>query len=180
MAFRVHLTVLRLKVLVNIINHIFLQRMTQEDAKTGVASQGKLEAELTGLTLQLLTLSQDLVTAKLRLETLTKQGWLLLAKARYVSTGGVSMTQVPTSDMVARVRVERSECSVTDNSVRYHHHNIVTDTEPSSPDNEGVRRRTKEQEQESDKVTPSKSKDPLKWFGLLSPPALKQSQVEMK
>ena len=151
--------------------------MTLDEDKTDVASQSKLETELTGLTLQLLTLGQDLVTAKLRLETLTKQGWLLLAKARYVSTGGVSVTQVPTTDMVASVRVERSECSVMDNSVRYHHHNIVTDTEMSPPDNEGVRRRTKEQEQENTKVTPSKSKDPLKWFGILSPPSLKQSQV---
>ena len=86
------------------------------------------------------------------------------------------MTQVPSTDMVASVRVERSECSVLDNSVRYHHHNIVTDS-VSTPDNEGVRRRTKEQDQEDTKVTPSKSKDPLKWFGFLSPPALKQSQV---
>ena len=62
---------------------------------TGTADKvADLHSELTSLAVQLLTLSQDLVTAKLRLETLTKGGWILLAKARYVSHGGVSITQV--------------------------------------------------------------------------------------
>ena len=48
-------------------------------------SDTDLNQELTHLTLQLLTLSQQLVTSKLRLEDVTKTGWMLMAKARFVS-----------------------------------------------------------------------------------------------
>ena len=125
--------------------------------------------------------SVDLLVPELREHDATGTHTLLLRDLLVAQGAGPVriVTQVPTTDMVASVRVERSECSVMDNSVRYHHHNIVTDTPPVSPtDNEGVRRRTKEQE--NSKVTPSKSKDPLKWFGILSPPSLKRSQVRGK
>ena len=49
----------------------------------------ELEREMTDLTVQLLSLSQDLITAKLRLQSATRSGWILLAKARYVGGGGV-------------------------------------------------------------------------------------------
>ena len=42
----------------------------------------ELDRELVTLTVKLLSLSQDLITAKLRLETVTKAGWMALAKAR--------------------------------------------------------------------------------------------------
>ena len=78
----------------------------------------ELEAEMTNLTVELLSLSQDLITAKLRLEAAAKSGWILLAKARYVSQGGggagLSISQVPASEgdrqMVAGVRVNTKEC----------------------------------------------------------------------
>ena len=74
-----------------------------------------LEAEMTNLTVELLSLSQDLVTAKLRLEAAAKSGWILLAKARYVSPGGgVTISQVPSTEgdkqMVAGVRIQTKEC----------------------------------------------------------------------
>ena len=74
-----------------------------------------LETELSELSLQLLCLSQDLVTAKLRLESAARAGWILLAKARYVSQGGgMTISQVPSSEgdrkMVAAVRVDTREC----------------------------------------------------------------------
>ena len=47
--------------------------------------RGELDRELVTLTVKLLSLSQDLITAKLRLETVTKAGWMALAKARYVN-----------------------------------------------------------------------------------------------
>ena len=47
-------------------------------------SDTDLNQELTHLTLQLLSLSQQLVTSKLRLEDVTKTGWMLMAKARFV------------------------------------------------------------------------------------------------
>ena len=45
----------------------------------------ELDRELVTLTVKLLSLSQELITAKLRLETVTKSGWMALAKARCVS-----------------------------------------------------------------------------------------------
>ena len=45
----------------------------------------ELDRELVTLTVKLLSLSQDLITTNLRLETVTKTGWMDLAKARCVS-----------------------------------------------------------------------------------------------
>ena len=75
----------------------------------------ELEAEMTNLTVELLSLSQDLITAKLRLEAAAKTGWILLAKARYVrGGGGLDISQVPSTEgdrqMVAGVRVNTKEC----------------------------------------------------------------------
>ena len=75
----------------------------------------ELEGEMTNLTVELLSLSQDLITAKLRLEAAAKTGWILMAKARYVSqAGGVNISQVPSSEgdrkMVAGVRIHTKEC----------------------------------------------------------------------
>ena len=42
----------------------------------------ELDQELVTLTVKLLSLSQELITTKLRLETITKAGWMALAKAR--------------------------------------------------------------------------------------------------
>ena len=42
----------------------------------------ELDRELVTLTVKLLSLSQELITTKLRLETITKAGWMALAKAR--------------------------------------------------------------------------------------------------
>ena len=51
----------------------------------------ELDRELVTLTVKLLSLSQDLITAKLRLETVTKAGWMALAKARCVSQSQASI-----------------------------------------------------------------------------------------
>ena len=82
---------------------------------TSAEETSELEAEMTNLTVALLSLSQDLITAKLRLEAAAKTGWILLAKARYVSRGGgMTISQVPSSQgdrkMVAAVRVDSREC----------------------------------------------------------------------
>ena len=45
----------------------------------------ELDRELVTLTVKLLSLSQDHITAKLRLETVTKMGWMALTEARCVS-----------------------------------------------------------------------------------------------
>ena len=88
--------------------------------------------------------------------------------------------QVPSSDVEASVHVAREECSVENNKVRYHHHSIVTDDNDDASD-EGVKNRKKADHTDDETVTPvKKSRDPLRWFGILSPPALKQSQTSFK
>ena len=51
----------------------------------------ELDRELVTLTVKLLSLSQDLITTKLRLETVTKAGWMALAKARCVNQSQASI-----------------------------------------------------------------------------------------
>ena len=68
--------------------------------------------------------------------------------------------------------------------MRYFHHNLL---EPgNSPDEEdqgdGLKQRggkTGEKEDSGGSRSPDQS-DPLKWFGLLTPPALRQSQASFK
>ena len=96
-------------------------------------------------------------------------------------------TQVPTEHMTSTVLVTNEEC-VQDNSVRYYHHNIVTagDQVPGDQDQSTRHRRGKEtsdnddNSDNTDKKVSSAKKDPLKWFGVLSPPSLRQSQVKFK
>ena len=59
-------------------------------------SASELDRELTELTVRLLSLGQDLVTAKLRLEAAARAGWIAMARARYGSplgSEGVSMAR---------------------------------------------------------------------------------------
>jgi len=142
-----------------------------------------LEMEMTSLTIQLLTLTQDLVTAKLRMETTAKSGWILLAKARYVSPGGpssISKLQLPSTDsereVVATKRVLTEECMQGNTKVRYFHHCFE---EAVQATDSGVKQRKnveKKEAVETEKLV-TKQQEPLKWFGLLPPPALKQSQA---
>lgn len=83
-----------------------------------------INTELDALSLQLLTLSQELVTKKLVLEQWTKQGYLAMAQARNAMGGphSVSQMQYPTTDIEATVTTAREECvrtpSDTTGSVR--------------------------------------------------------------
>ena len=99
---------------------------------------------------------------------------------RYVSPGGsaaISMSRVPGEEMTAGVRTEVREC-LGEARVRYHHISILS--QEIVGEQEGVKQRRGKEvsgaEEDHEKKTPVKSKDPLKWFGVLSPPSLKQSQ----
>ena len=135
------------------------------------------------LTVQLLTLSQNLINAKLKLENVSKNGWIMMAKTRYVNGGvsSVSMAQVPSDDIVPTIRLHSRECA-QENQVRYHHFNIADEdcSEIVHEDKkEGLRLRkgdhSDDKVSEYDLMKP-KARDPLKWFGVLSPPSLRQSQ----
>merc|ERR1711942_578157 len=149
-----------------------------------------MELELTSLTLQLLTLTQDLVNAKLRMEDTAKFGWILLAKARYVSPGGptsISKLQLPSEEsdkeVVASKRVVTKECIQEGTMVRYFHHSFedkavhpVAVFDCAS----GVKQRKNAEKKEATEVITDtkKQQNPLKWFGMLTPPALKQAQSQ--
>ena len=143
-----------------------------------------LETELSELSLQLLSLSQDLVTAKLRLESAARAGWILLAKARYVR-GGVSMDQVPAgegeTEMVARVRLETREC-LQDNKVRYFHHSLLEEgQDEGDEEDDGLKQRGADGTRRRDgRKRDLNTSEPLKWFGILTPPTLRQSQENFK
>ena len=91
-----------------------------DSALTSEAINGELDA----LSLQLLTLSQELVTKKLVLEQWTKEGYLAMAQARNAMGGphSVSQMQYPTTDIEASVTTVSEECvrapSDTTGSVR--------------------------------------------------------------
>ena len=71
--------------------------------------------------------------------------------------------------------------------VRYFHHSLVTEEDSKNADkgNSGLKQRKTNNKgdltdeghggEEPEKLT--RSGDPIKWFGVLSPPALRQSQV---
>ena len=95
------------------------------------------------------------------------------------------ITKVPTDHMTSAVLVTDEE-SVQDNNVRYYHHNIVTAADQVTGDqDQGARHRrgketsdTDDNTDNTDKKVSSAKIDPLKWFGVLSPPSLRQSQVK--
>ena len=63
-------------------------------------SASELDRELTELTVRLLSLGQDLVTAKLRLEAAARAGWIAMARARYGSPFGAEI-DVEVASLVA-------------------------------------------------------------------------------
>ena len=101
---------------------------------------------------------------------------------RYVTPGGgaaISVSRVPGDKMEAGVRTEVREC-LGEDRVRYHHISLVTRNQVQDQE-QGVKQRRGRPEpgdqEEKGKITPVRCKDPIKWFGVLSPPSLKQSQV---
>jgi len=146
-----------------------------------------MDLELTSLTLQLLTLAQDLVNAKLKMEDNAKSGWILMAKARYVSPGGptsISKLQLPSEEsdkeVVASKKVITEECIQEGTKVRYFHHSFEEKPAPLPvPDSCVKQRKNVEKKNVTGDNTDNaatKQQNPLKWFGVLTPPALKQAQ----
>merc|ERR1712130_44888 len=113
-------------------------------------------------------MGQDLINTKLKLENVSKNGWIMMAKTRYVNGGvsSVSVSQVPRDDIVSTIRLHSREYA-QENDVRYHHFNIAGDIEAENVHEEeeyGVRLRkgVKDGEIVSEKKpTKLKTKDPI-------------------
>jgi len=163
---------------------------TTEDAS--LLDNEAIDEELGDLAVDILLLSQELINTKMKLESLAKNGWMEMAKARYImGPNSVSSLQLPSVEQEkpvrAKVRSHLDQCIRSDGHVRYNYFSLAVDGQRSTVDMpDGVRhRRTTDPDQQkqqhspgttADAVDNSKTEDPIRWFGMLPPAPLKQSQ----
>jgi len=114
------------------------------------------DAELSDIGVDLLVLAQQLVDAKVRLEQMTKNGWMDMAKARYImGSTSISALQLPQADdsetIIEPVRtVDKEECIRIENGVKYsnytlnHHAGQGTPAQTATNENTGLRQRKQE------------------------------------
>lgn len=147
------------------------------------------ETTLDNLTIKILELTQDLVQTKIHMEKYTKEGHFLLAKARY-SMGGASVSrlQLPcenADDFEANFKVYLQRDAINELDVKHGlFHHYVVNSQSKSESVEGVKKRKDPPSSltscNNPKVDDLDQKrlnhNPLRWFGLLTPPVLKQSQ----
>ena len=154
------------------------------------ASEDNIHAELDDVTMHLLILSQDLIKAKLALEQQTKSGFLGLAQSRK-SMGGpssVSHLQIPSEesdDFVARFKTTREGQKSDEGDLDFNYFSLedknVQDVVEDLDSKLGIQNRKNNDEESKDKdVNPAEDKkvgkDPIKWFGVLVPSMLRQTQ----
>ena len=154
------------------------------------ASEDNIHAELDDITMHLLILSQDLIEAKLALEQQTKSGFLGLAQSRK-SMGGpssVSHLQIPSEesdDFVARFKTAREVQKSDKGDLDFDYFSLedknVQDVVEDLDSKLGIQNRKNNDEESKDKdVNPAEDKkvgkDPIKWFGVLVPSMLRQTQ----
>ena len=131
------------------------------------------------LALQLLALCQNLVDTKLLLETFMKEGFITLAQSRY-SMGGpstVSCLQLPTEEwepFEAQKRVILSECMRQEIGFRFNY--LSLDVDQPKVKNLGSELIHRNSSKEKVKEPLTAKRDPLKWFGVLLPNSMRQSQ----
>jgi hypothetical protein len=143
------------------------------------------------LAMQLLILCQNLVDTKLILEQHLKEGFIGLAQSRY-SMGGpasVSALQLPNQDwqpFEAEAKVVKNECLRQDINVRFNYLSLeVKDQAIEGLDSTLVQRKKKKAANEEEAVVEAaaavvKKTDPIKWFGVLVPMTLRQSQTQFR
>ena len=154
------------------------------------ASEDNIHAELDDITIHLLILSQDLIKAKLALEQQTKSGFLGLAQSRK-SMGGpssVSHLQIPSEesdDFVARFKTARASQKSDKGDSDFNYFSLedknVQDVVEDLDSKLGIQNRKNNDEESKDKdvnpaVDKKVGKDPIKWFGVLVPSMLRQTQ----
>ena len=149
--------------------------------------------ELDSLSYQLLVLSQDLIQVKLQLEEQSKLGFIGLAQSRKLMGGSnsVSHLQIPSedsTDFIARFKTKKEEqkCYSGDATFDYfslQDGNIDQLVEELDSDLVLNQRKTQDDTEETEAISCNKkknlpeAKDPIKWFGVLVPNSLRQTQV---
>jgi len=166
--------------------------MPTENAEEGMDcfDEEAIDQELGELAVDILLLSQELINTKLKLEDLARNGWVEMARARYhLGPNSVSSLQLPTVDQEkpvrAQVKTHLDQCIRSDGHVRYNYLSLAIDGQRSSTDiPDGVRlRKTTDaaktavvESSPEDPVDNKKTEDPIRWFAMLPPSPLKQSQ----
>ena len=148
-----------------------------------VMTENEINEELDELALEYLLLNQNLIDTKLMLEQLMKEGFMGLAQSRYTMgrSSSISCLQLPNEEWEpfdANLKVKRSECMRQEINVKFNYLSLDYDAEPNvveNLDSQLVNRKKSKTEKEITKTSVGK-KDPLKWFGVLLPNTLKQSQ----
>ena len=148
-----------------------------------VMTENEINEELDELALEYLLLNQNLIDTKLMLEQLMKEGFMGLAQSRYTMgrSSSISCLQLPNEEWEpfdANLKVKRSECLRQEINVKFNYLSLDYDAEPNvveNLDSQLVNRKKSKTEKETTKTSVGK-KDPLKWFGVLLPNTLKQSQ----
>merc|ERR1719474_1508055 len=146
-------------------------------------SSAAIDEELADLAVDLVLLSQELINTKLKLQTLSKAGWVEMAKARYImGPSSVSVLQLPTVDqekpICASATVERNECVRSGGNVRHNYFSLLSPTVTPQELPDGVRLRKPDTGSAVQEVAVEKKKteDPIRWFGFMPPLPLKQTQ----
>lgn len=158
-----------------------------------MAEKQEVHDELDQLAYQLLVLSQDLIQVKLQLEEQSKLGFIGLAQSRKLMGGSnsVSHLQIPSEDstnFIARFKTKKEEqkCYSGDATFNYfslQDGNIDQLVEELDSDLVLTQRKKQDNNEETDgnscntKKNLPTAKDPIKWFGVLVPNSLRQTQV---
>ena len=148
--------------------------------------------ELDSLSYQLLVLSQDLIQVKLQLEEQSKLGFIGLAQSRKLMGGSnsVSHLQIPSedsTDFIARFKTKKEEQKCYSGDATFDYFSLQDgniDQLVEELDSDLVLNQRKKQvdteETEANSCNTKKNlpvaKDPIKWFGVLVPNSLRQTQ----
>ena len=160
-------------------------------------TQDQIHGELDSISMSLLTLSQDLIKAKLELEEQTKLGFIGMAQSRKLMGGmsSVSHLQFPSedaTDFTARFKIKRDgqkldyqDYQTPDTRNANFNYFSLEDTNVDQVVEDldskfGMQNRRNQKDEDMDSSEAKKdvrlSKDPIKWFGVLVPTALRQTQ----
>ena len=148
--------------------------------------------ELDSLSYQLLVLSQDLIQVKLQLEEQSKLGFIGLAQSRKLMGGSnsVSHLQIPSedsTDFIARFKTKKEEQKCYSGDATFDYFSLQDgniDQLVEELDSDLVLNQRKKQDDtnvtEANSCNKKKNlpeaKDPIKWFGVLVPNSLRQTQ----
>ena len=158
----------------------------------GLAEKQEVNDELDSLSYQLLVLSQDLIQVKLQLEEQSKLGFIGLAQSRKLMGGSnsVSHLQIPSedsTDFIARFKTKKEEQKCYSGDATFDYFSLQDgniDQLVEELDSDLVLNQRKKQddtkETEANSCNTKKNlpeaKDPIKWFGVLVPNSLRQTQ----